>query len=130
MSNALEQFSRETLKEKDLMLMTHVVCGYPSFEDNWKMLELMEENGADIVDFKEKPISRSHVNAGVYVLSPEALDGLEKNVKCDMPNVFDRLAKKNQRIVAFPMHEPWLDVGNARDLDEASKAITKKESAD
>ena len=74
MSNALETFSRETLKEKDLMLMTHVVCGYPSFEDNWKMLELMEENGADIVEL-QFPFSEPSADGPLFVkANQEAVD--------------------------------------------------------
>ena len=33
-------------------------------------------DGVEIVGFEEKPIARSHINAGVYVLNPEALDVL------------------------------------------------------
>ena len=30
-------------RTKKLLVMTHVVCGYPSFEDNWRELEVMAE---------------------------------------------------------------------------------------
>ena len=69
--NDLEQFSRDTLKEKDLMLMTHVVCGYPSFDDNWKMLELMEKNGADIVEL-QFPFSEPSADGPLFVKANQA----------------------------------------------------------
>ena len=34
------------------LIMTHVVCGYPSFEDNWKELEIMAEFGIDLVELQ------------------------------------------------------------------------------
>ena len=34
---------------------------------------VVEMNGLDITGFSEKPVLRSHVNAGVYALSPETL---------------------------------------------------------
>ena len=34
------------------LLMTHVVCGYPSFEDNWQELEIMAEFGVDLVELQ------------------------------------------------------------------------------
>ena len=73
-------------------------------------------NGVDIVRFEEKPVSRSYINAGVYVLQPEALDVVGNAEYCDMPTLFERLHDKKQKTIVFPMHEPWLDVGRPSDL--------------
>ena len=43
------------------------------------------------------------------------------NEHCDMPVLFERLNLKNKRIIAYPMHEPWLDVGRPDDLKQANK---------
>lgn len=75
--------------------------------------------GVDIVGFEEKPVARSHINAGVYVLDPAVLDGLCKGEQCDMPTLFEFLQGKRERTVAYPMHEPWLDVGRPADLERA-----------
>lgn len=32
--------------------MTHIICGYPSLEDNWTLLEIMNEVGVGIVEFQ------------------------------------------------------------------------------
>lgn len=72
--------------------------------------------GANIVAFEEKPIIRSHINAGVYVINPTCIDLLVKNEYCDMPSLFERLQAKQRKAVAYPMHEPWLDVGRPDDL--------------
>ena len=74
----------------------------------------------EVVGFEEKPIARSHINAGVYVLSPDALNELALNTACDMPSLFERLKDKSKRIIAYPMHEPWLDVGRPEDLHWAN----------
>ncbi len=76
-------------------------------------------DGVDIVGFEEKPISRSHINAGVYVLMPEALNALSAGNYCDMPTLFELLQDKGARAIAYPMHELWLDVGRADDLAHA-----------
>lgn len=47
--------------------------------------------GVDIVGFEEKPVFRSHINAGIYVLNPDALDVLGANEHCNMPTLFTRL---------------------------------------
>ena len=77
---------------------------------------VVQMNGLEITGFEEKPINRTHINAGVYALNPSALSILEKNTHCDMPTLFERLQAQSQRIVAYPMHEPWLDVGRNEDL--------------
>jgi len=81
---------------------------------------VVQTQGVEIVGFEEKPIARSHINAGVYVLDPEALNFLDVNIHCDMPTLFERLQAKKKRIVAYPMHEPWLDVGRPDDLKQAN----------
>jgi len=80
---------------------------------------VVHTNGVDIVGFEEKPISRSHINAGIYVIEPHVLDLIGENEYCDMPTLFARVQKKSERTIVFPMHEPWLDVGRPNDLEQA-----------
>jgi dTDP-glucose pyrophosphorylase len=82
--------------------------------------------GIDITGFEEKPVYRSNVNAGVYALRPEALDSLLPAQRCDMPMLFQAVQSKGQRIVVYPMHEPWLDVGRPGDYAQASAELEKQ----
>jgi dTDP-glucose pyrophosphorylase len=77
--------------------------------------------GVDIVGFEEKPITRSHINAGIYVLEPEALACISPGESCDMPTIFARLQERSARTIIFPMYEPWLDVGG---IDEFQRVQT------
>jgi NDP-sugar pyrophosphorylase family protein len=81
---------------------------------------VVHTKGVDIIGFEEKPIARSHVNAGIYVLEPRALDELRAGERCDMPNLFNRLQERGMRTIVYPMHEPWLDVGRPDDYDHAT----------
>ena len=87
---------------------------------------VVQTQGIEIVGFEEKPIARSHINAGVYVLDPAALSVLTADAHCDMPTLFERLQAKAQRTVAYPMHEPWLDVGRPVDLQLADSQNQSK----
>lgn len=80
---------------------------------------VVQTQGVNIVGFEEKPIARSHINAGVYALDPAALNVLKVGVHCDMPVLFERLQAQGMRTVAYPMHELWLDVGRPEDLNLA-----------
>jgi tryptophan synthase alpha chain len=48
----LESYLRNRLKEKDILLMTHVVLGYPSFEDSFEVIEVMVKAGVDIMELQ------------------------------------------------------------------------------
>jgi dTDP-glucose pyrophosphorylase len=77
---------------------------------------VVQTQGVEIIGFEEKPVARSHINAGVYALHPSALNLLSSDTHCDMPTLFERLQAESKRTVAYPMHEPWLDVGRPDDL--------------
>ena len=79
--------------------------------------------GIDIVGFEEKPVARSHINAGVYALDPDALSVLNHAERCDMPTLFELLQAQSKRTLAYPMHEPWLDVGRPDDLITANNIL-------
>lgn len=81
---------------------------------------VVQTQGVNIIGFEEKPIARTHINAGIYALSPEALDGMMANSRYDMPTLFEQLQTEGKRTVAYPMHEPWLDVGRPDDLNRAN----------
>jgi dTDP-glucose pyrophosphorylase len=80
---------------------------------------VVRTRGLDIVGFDEKPVFHSHVNAGIYVVEPQALDLLEYGEPCDMPTLFERLQSLSKRTVVYPMHEEWLDIGSPEDLERA-----------
>jgi dTDP-glucose pyrophosphorylase len=80
---------------------------------------VVRTNGVDIESIEEKPLYRSNVNAGIYVIDPVALAKLRHGEHCDMPVLFERLRAASQRTIVYPMHEPWLDVGRPDDLERA-----------
>jgi dTDP-glucose pyrophosphorylase len=84
---------------------------------------VVQTQGMEIVGFEEKPIARSHINAGVYVLDPRVLDFMTQDLRCDMPELFERLHAEGKKTIAYPMHEPWLDVGRPDDLEKAETKV-------
>jgi len=58
-----EQLSKS---KRPAMIMTHVVCGYPSFDDNWKELEIMQEFGVDLVEL-QFPFSEPSADGPLFV---------------------------------------------------------------
>ena len=48
----LEQQLKERLKDKEILLMTHIVLGYPSFTVNRQVIRQMIENGVDCIEMQ------------------------------------------------------------------------------
>lgn len=67
----------------------------------------------------EKPTYSHFVNAGIYVLSPEALDHLTPDEYLDMPTLFERFMGSGARASVFPVKEYWMDIGRPEDLHKA-----------
>lgn len=48
----LEKYIREKLEQKDILLMTHIVLGYPSFEESLALAKTMVEAGVDVMELQ------------------------------------------------------------------------------
>src|SRR4030042_6511127 len=48
----LESYLRAGLKEREVLIMTHIVIGYPSFEDSFRIVETMVEAGVDLMELQ------------------------------------------------------------------------------
>ena len=62
----LNDYIAERLAHRRPLLMTHVVCGYPSFEDNWRELEIMAERGVAFVEL-QFPFSEPSADGPLFV---------------------------------------------------------------
>ncbi|TLS50575.1 CBS domain-containing protein [Paenibacillus antri] len=69
---------------------------------------------------EEKPLQKYFVNAGIYVLSPEAVRQVPKGTFYDMPNLFQSLMIEQQTTTVFPIREYWLDIGRLEEFDRAN----------
>ena len=81
-------------------------------------------NGSEIVSLQEKPIYKSLINAGVYVISPKILTWLHHGDAINMPEIFS-MARQNKCLTnAYLLHEKWIDVGRPDDLHEIQKRLS------
>lgn len=81
---------------------------------------VVEIENNQIKSYTEKPTLVSKINGGIYVLQPEAIRYLDKGEYCNMPDLFLKLISMNQKVLACPLNEQWLDLGNFNDLKKVS----------
>lgn len=84
---------------------------------------VVEMSGRHVTAITEKPVHRFFVNAGIYVLSPQAVARVGDNTKLDMPDFAAMLIEEGRDVSVFPIHEYWLDIGRPDDLVRAQEEI-------
>ena len=88
----LQAYIEERKKDKDLLVMAHVVCGYPSFEDNMQELEIMAEAGVDLVEL-QFPFSEPSADGPLFVKANE--ESLKSGTTVDQ--CFDFMKQASER---------------------------------
>ncbi|MFC1823303.1 tryptophan synthase subunit alpha [Thermodesulfobacteriota bacterium] len=90
----LESYIRSRLNEKDILLMTHIVLGYPSFQENLRAIEVMVEGGVDLMELQipfSEPIADGPVilRANQKALETGARVQACLDFACEVTRVFD-----------------------------------------
>lgn len=76
---------------------------------------VVECRGTDVLGLREKPTYQHMVNAGIYLLQPEAIAHVPRHERSDMTDLIGKLIARGERVVCFPVVEYWLDVGRPGD---------------
>lgn len=88
---------------------------------------VVECNDVFVTKITEKPMIPFFVNAGIYLIEPEALQMISEGKKIDMTELIEVLKEENKTVTAFPVHEYWLDIGQLDDYEQAQKDMTNGE---
>jgi len=89
---------------------------------------VVETNGDNVTQYIEKPKVRSTINAGVYVLNPESINLVPPETTVQMPEVILKILDSKKKVLAYPIHESWTDLGHQDDL-VAFRLLSQKESS-
>ena len=68
----LEDYIRKTLREKDILLMAHIVVGYPSIEDSFELVRTIVEAGVDLLEL-QIPFSEPIADGPVILQANQAV---------------------------------------------------------
>ena len=50
--NKLTEYIEKKLQQKKILIMTHIVCGYPDFETSYRIVEEMVKAGVDLMELQ------------------------------------------------------------------------------
>ena len=81
---------------------------------------VVDMEGPDVRRLDEKPTYRFFINAGVYLIEPTVLSLIKDRERLDATELIDRLLAAGKKVVGFPIHEYWLDIGRPDDYIQAN----------
>ncbi len=82
---------------------------------------VINTSGIELEKIVEKPTYNFLVSAGIYIIKPFILQYIKKNTFFDMPDLVSVIKGKNSKVITFPIHEYWLDVGRPETLEKVTK---------
>ncbi|MCP3942072.1 MAG: tryptophan synthase subunit alpha [Desulfobacteraceae bacterium] len=78
----LESYILKKRQQKDILLMTHIVMGYPDFEASYKIVKQMVEAGVDLMEL-QIPFSEPMADGPVILhANQKAIEGGSTVLKC------------------------------------------------
>lgn len=92
-----------------------------------KMLQLplhygvVEKKGNRILHIEEKPIVESEISAGIYFVNPDVVDLIPTDRVFDMTDLMKKIISQKMNILAYPLEEYWLDIGQMSDYEQAQE---------
>ena len=73
-----------------------------------------------VTSIEEKPTQRFTISAGVYVLSPEALDLVPRDTYFDLPTLLEQMLERGMRVRCHRADSYWMDIGRISDYERAN----------
>jgi dTDP-glucose pyrophosphorylase len=77
---------------------------------------IMKTKGSRLIEMIEKPLQKNFVNGGIYVFKKEIIKNIKKNKRLDINDLFKKIIQTKKKIIVYPLHEFWSDVGDMKEL--------------
>ncbi len=81
--------------------------------------------GGRVLHVEEKPRKEFPINAGIYVLSPAAVDVIPPDRSFDATDLIRELLATGRQVAGYVIREYWLDVGRHPDLERANDDVAR-----
>jgi len=86
---------------------------------------VMETSNNHIISFKEKPKYTYYSNGGIYLIKRAILDKIPKDILYNSTDLMQALIESDNKLVSYPIHKYWLDIGKHEDFEQAQEDIKK-----
>lgn len=80
-----------------------------------------------ITSFEEKPVYKSYINAGIYLINPEYIEWIPKDQFYNITELFEQILQKGIRAHTFEIKDYWIDIGQIHDYEQANTDMLAEE---
>ena len=113
--NYVEAVSYHKKNKADITLLTKNFLTKHKFS-------IIDNSGKILKKIDEKPTTFVNYGIGVYIFNKKILRYVGKEKYIDMIEFIKKIqSKKSYKVVTYPIHEEWMDIGNPLDLDLVNK---------
>jgi NDP-sugar pyrophosphorylase family protein len=78
---------------------------------------VLRTEGDRVFSLEEKPEEHVLCNAGIYMIEPEVLPFVPRDLMVDMPDLLAKVIGEGHPVRIFPIKEKWFDVGSPEDFE-------------
>lgn len=101
------------------------LCTYKkSVKSSLGIINIDEQS--NVTSYLEKPTNEYLVSSGIYIMHPKIKNYINKNEKIDLPQLIQRLIRKDMKVKTFDITGAWFDIGTPGDLEMALKFYENK----
>lgn len=80
---------------------------------------VVEMAGERVAGLREKPTQSWQTNAGIYVLSPDLIARVPRDVFFPLPALIEECVERGEHVGVFSLEDDWIDVGRHQELQRA-----------
>jgi dTDP-glucose pyrophosphorylase len=88
---------------------------------------VMETKDHKVISFMEKPTYTYYSNGGIYIVKRELLNRIPKNCFYNATDLMEQLIEDGGKLISYPIHQYWLDIGKPEDFEKAKSDIKRLE---
>jgi NDP-sugar pyrophosphorylase family protein len=82
---------------------------------------VVEDHDGVVTQLREKPTHRMYINAGIYVISPSALDLLPASGRFDATQLIQAAVDDERTVGSYHITDYWMDIGRIEDYERANE---------
>lgn len=86
---------------------------------------VLETSENQVNSLREKPTYTYYSNGGIYIVKKSLLTTLKKNKFINATDLIDEVLRNNGKVISFPIHGYWLDVGKHEDFRKAQEDVKR-----
>lgn len=101
-------------KEKNFITL---ICSLKKIQIPYGIVEIGEKG--EIEEMREKPNFSFFTNTGVYIVEPEVIQEMEKEIAVGFPDIISEYKEKGKKIGIYPISEnSWMDMGQPKEMEK------------